>query len=83
MKADNFCLWLRGFVELRDNSAPPTAEQWLEIQRKLKTVADVQDAPVIPPRPNGPTVYGPPPVRYLSSNGLGPVLPPDCPNYTS
>ena len=45
MSPDNFCYWLRGFTELRDNSVPPTAEQWLEIQRHLKLVVDRQDAP--------------------------------------
>lgn len=44
MNSDNFCYWLRGFTELRDNSIPPTAEQWLEIQRHLKLVVDRQDA---------------------------------------
>mgnify|MGYP003474882378 FL=1 len=45
MNSDNFCYWLRGFTELRDNTVPPTAEQWLEIQRHLKLVFNRQDAP--------------------------------------
>jgi hypothetical protein len=44
MNSDNFCYWLRGFTELRDNTVPPTAEQWLEIQRHLKLVFNRQDA---------------------------------------